>query len=218
MLNPVSFQSERYIEIHWKTLFDAAAVKVSEASLPMGLVNSDGLVMVTDSIYSLARIGICFENDTVQVLHDHLDTVPFYLSDDSGILFFRLSFENISSTVSHLYLKFINQIVCDVYDVCLKMFIYTYEHLGNRQYNNQSMQKIATIQCQFSETYCILESVKCVLSDCNSKEKVHCIIEDLLAILNQIARLGGARAILKNNAIELMFHLKLFQQFISSSR
>lgn len=216
MLNLISFQSDDYIEIQWKLLLNAAGINASEAKQPMGLVNSDGLVMVTDVLYSLDRVGLCFENDSVQLLHNHLSSVPFSLNPDSGILFFRLPYENVTSTVSNLYLKFINQIIFSVYDACLKMFIYAYEHLSARQYDNQSLLKIETIQSQFSEIYTLLETIKCFVSGLNNKETINYLISLLLDILLKIAKLCGARAVLKNNALELLFHLKLFQRFIAT--
>ncbi|EKD92258.1 MAG: hypothetical protein ACD_29C00097G0006 [uncultured bacterium] len=217
MLNLIKFNSKSYQEICWKNIFNSAGSAVFQDYQAFGLANSSGLVMMTDNAFSTDCIELCFENKIGRVVSNHLKPIPIKLFNDSGVLFYQLINKTFSTSQSHSYILFLNKIITSVYDACQIIFTYTYEHLAQRLYNDLSITQIESVQLQFVDTHILFERIHCLLSAELSIEQSIFVISLLIQALNYLAKLAGARAILKNNAVELIFYLKIFQKFINKN-
>ena len=87
------------------------------------------------------------------------------------------------------------------------MLFYTHEHLLSRKYNDFIIAELEIIENEFLEIMLMLDSISF------SKNKIY-VIEQCVFILHKIGKLGGARAILNNNAIQLMISLKFFVKYL----
>lgn len=217
MLNLIQFNSKSYQAISWKSIFNSAGTAVSRDYQSLGLVNSTGLVMIADNVLSFNRIGLCFENEIDEVDSDHLLPVKMVMFDDSDILLFRLNHKNFFASESNLYTLFINKIIGNAFDAFQTIFSYTYEHLTKRQYNNQVITQMESVQLQFVDIHILFERIRFLLSNELSIEQCVFAISLLIQALDHLAKLAGARAILKNNVVELIFYLKIFQKFINKN-
>jgi hypothetical protein len=111
-------------------------------------------------------------------------------------------------------IKFIATIIFHVFEACKTILLYTKEHLSNRQYDKKTIATLDIVQIQLAETTILLSQINTMIPLITHSDQCHFIIEKMISALSFLSRLGGARAILKNNAIELMFYLKVFDRFI----
>ena len=216
MSTGVDFQSDLYEKIYWKDIFYQSGISVSKTGAPIAPVNVNGIVMMTDAMFLVDRVLLCFRNDDVEIVTSHFKPI-FFSSLQSDILFFKMDIAFPSSNkISNEYFLFVAKIIFNMYVVTEKIFFYIFDHLSKRFYGIKRMTEIETIENEYSNVKILLNQIHSgifILSDCN---QINPLISQLLNVFNILAKLSGARAVLKGNVIELIFFLKLFQKFNSA--
>ncbi|MDP1574040.1 MAG: hypothetical protein Q8L78_03780 [Coxiellaceae bacterium] len=102
---------------------------------------------------------------------------------------------------------FLSKFIPVLVDAILTILFYTYEHLSSRKYNGFAIAELAVIEDIFLEIILMLDKIIFY------ENKIQ-VMEQCVFILKQLGQLGGARAILKNNAIELMTSLKFLIKYL----
>lgn len=210
-----NFYSSQYCEIDWKDIFYNAGISVLDDSVPLGIVNNNGLIMTTESILNLGRIKLCCSNGITEANADDLLSIHSQFLRQAGIFYFMLNNRERNFFLpSSVYLDLIFKVVSLSFEACKKIFLYTHEHLSNRDYDGEPLIKIESIQMQLSVIIMLFENIAVLLNrNCDFIQCMH-LIDQMIECLTTLSKLGGARAILKNNAVELMFHLKIFQKYL----
>jgi hypothetical protein len=113
------------------------------------------------------------------------------------------SVEDIKKTISQLT------------DACNTIFKYTYDHLSKRDYQGCKIAKIASVEDTFLEVALLLEQVSFFYL-IESIEECFLYLSNIYCILHALARLGGARAVLSGNAIELMTTVKFYMKSLEA--
>ena len=142
---------------------------------------------------ALRAINLNFEDNSVETCQDQLKN-PMYL--------YQLQ--------NKINQQFILNVLKDAYECIRKIFIYTYDHLKSRQFNELSLTENLVIKNQLSEVYISFSVIK-NLFDQRDFELSY-ILESEIQLADLLLKLSGARGILKNNIGELKFNLKLFQR------
>ncbi|MCX7120549.1 MAG: hypothetical protein NTZ67_02040 [Gammaproteobacteria bacterium] len=215
MENNIQFQSEKYIRIEWKKLFYEVSSFVFGEKNPVGLINKSGIVMVSNAIFLEKTITIYSKKRAITVMVDSLDFRRISILKDFN--FFSINVSLITNSGSStLYADFIFKIIQAIYKSCLEIYRYTRQHLENRYYDNKSIFKIEIVQSKFSDMIIILNRVSFLIDSNRNKDSVNFILSQLIDVLIILSRLAGARAVLKDNAIDFLFHVRLFQKFIGT--
>ncbi len=214
MKNTTQFQSECYIKVYWHDLFIQAGAYILQSNRKFGLVNSTGIAMIPNNFVLSDRIVLYCQNKIETLLLSELTPVANLFLKNSGISYFRLNNYYHELSYSDIYVQFVKKIILNVSDVFNSIFNYTYKHLSKRHYDHKIISSIESVQNQFINCAILFEKTRNLLSSNIQLSQIQFIISKLLDALNILSKLGGARAVLKNNVIELMFHLKMFEKFI----
>lgn len=212
-----NYTSSVYRDFSWKSIFCEAGMAVSSNQNPMGLVNHQHLIMVPDNFDEYEHFQICFPlNNSAYIGSDILYcTVQNKLF--SGILFLEIEGEYSKKTnqnQNNVYLLFLKEIIFRVNAACKSIFKYTYEHLSQRYSNDRVISKMPVIQSEFTDLYLkIIKLTTSVKSIACIYDAVYCI-SIAIEILSVLSKLSGARSVLQNRSVELIYHLKLFEKFI----
>jgi len=106
-------------------------------------------------------------------------------------------------------LSFLNNFTTMVVEAIFTLFFYTHDHLSSRTYNDAIIADLEVIEDGFVEIFLELDHISFY------KSKLH-VIEKSIFILQRLTQLGGARAVLKNNALDLMINIKFFMKYFEA--
>lgn len=215
-----NYTSSAYRDISWKSIFCEAGMAVSENKNPMGLVNRQNMIMVPNNFTDYDHFQICFPFDDTECISNDILYRPIEKNLFSELVFLEINGEysnKINENKNEAYLQFLREIVFRINSTCQSIFKYTYEHLSHRYYDDCVISKIPIIQSDFSDLHLKIEKLTA------SMKNIFCILDAVystsiaIEILSILSKLSGARSILRNRSIELMYHLKLFKKFIGDS-
>lgn len=212
------FHSSAYQDCSWKNIFCAVGSSISTNQNPMGLVNRKNLMMAPDNVGEYDRIQICFHSNQVDWVGSDIVYYAFPQSLAVGIAFFKIDKKCCLKTGENnadIYIHFLQEIGLRVNQACRTIFKYTYEHLSHRYYDDVSLSKIPIIQSDFSKLYVLLEKLTLIANDVASVEEFLQGISISIDVLSALSKLSGARCVLQNRSLELMYHLKIFQLFLA---
>lgn len=213
MKSIIQFDSVHYREIRWKDIFYSAACSIQENHIPMGIVNTHGIAMLSDNMLTCQTLKLCLRNENRSFDLSTFTPIHQYLLEKQGIFIYQINITHyLGNSISQDYLRFIQSIINNVFDAVRKMFTYTCEHLSHRQYNHQCILTCDIVQNDIAEILIFLKKFQSL--SCNSFNQIMFAIDILLTILNKIAKLSGARAIFDHHVLNLLFHLNYFQRFI----
>lgn len=217
ILSLADFASSAYRDVSWKDIFCTAGSAVSSNAEPMGLINEKNVIMVPDNFLDYINIKICFPGNYSALVGENILYSSFPHSLVSGVTFLKVDADtqiNKTENVDECYISFLYKIASRMYSACNTIFKYTYEHLSRRYFDDAAISKIPIIQSDFSVAYVMLEKLAIAVKNFfTTYDAVYCasLAIDILLILS---RLSGARGILRNCSIELMYHLKIFERFM----
>lgn len=215
MNNAIDYKSRHYEAVKWGKLFYFAGIVVSKNNMPIGIVNSNGLIMLSNNAFRFDKIELCFEDEVIEILSSDIKQVFIDVFNVTEISFYQIKYKKFSEEKSNQYIKFILEVLNTVFKVTKNITVYTYEHLSERCHENKLLSKIELVQSHFSDIFILLSKIQCLILRTKNTDEAIFIIIKILKALKILSKLSGARAVLKNNVIELIFYLKLFQKFIS---
>lgn len=216
MNNTVNFNSVYYKKIHFKNILKSAFVNETDDHKIFGLINAMGFAMIPETVFTTEDILLFSEIGRIKLPIINLTNKKNLLFSDLSVSFFNVGHncKIYPVILSDSYNKIIKGVIHAIYKAIESIFIYTYSHLEKRQYNHQSITQIEAVQFEFSDIFILVERMRHFISpDLNMEDSVFAMTV-FIDILDKLSKLGGARSVIKGNAIELMFYIKLFQKFI----
>lgn len=208
-----AFHSDLYESIQWEEALKSIARRFYDHANSFGLLNSHNIVLMVDNkdvdfINLLSKDGLLLLHKSalnkIQSPEQSMQSL-FYLNDNSKLI------------GNHSFLS-LHDFISDILEFAIKtaktIFSYTYTHLSNRQYGEKTITQIETVQNQFSKVVILFESINLTKNGDQSIEQRNFLFLSLFEILKTLSQLGGARAVLKNNAVDFMCHLKLLARFV----
>lgn len=209
------YASSGYHDVSWKGIFCDAGMAVSTNKNPMGLVNSRNLIMVPDNFGDYDHFQICFPWNNAACIGNDISYRTVQCKLFSGLIFLQIDGKYLKNTnENNAYLLFLQEIIFRVANSCKSIFKYTYEHLSQRYYDDCVISKISIIQSDFSVIYVKIEKLTVAAKNIVCIHDVVYCISIAIEILSVLSTLSGARCVLRNRSIELLYHLKLFEKFI----
>lgn len=215
MKNTADIQSEYYQPIQWSRLFGKVCDRFLNGNENIILINSQGIIATTDNLSSLEKIKVLSENDKVQFYFNHHQHLPQSFLALPDMKFYRLdNYYFPHDRLSDEYLNFLSSLLSQIYSATENVFQYTYDHLSHRKYSGKEIHTIDAVNSEFIEVLMLFDQLMCASTSKNSIQEISAKLSLFISIFTKLARLGGARAVLKNNALDLLFYLKVFQKFI----
>lgn len=214
MIKDVLFQSENYCQISWQEVFNMSSVAVVDNNSFFGLGNSKGLIMHSENINFENDIVLLTKSSVTAISVKCLKPMPLSFLNEAGMFLSQLTVDVTNKNKSNLYEVFINKIVANIFIACKKIAVYTHEHLSNRYYENKRIVNLDVVQSHFSDCMIILSRVEQLIKLSIKTDQISFLLKQLMNLLVILSRLAGARAVLKNNAIEFLFFIRLFEKFI----
>src|SRR3990167_3461458 len=117
-----------------------------------------------------------------------------------------------SSVFSNAYLEIMRKLITLASNTLSTMIAYTQKHLSRRHYDGLPLFQLDVIQNDFADI--VLQKEFLSVISLGTHSSILLALDTILKILNQLAKLSGARAVLKNNVLNLMFHLFFLKKFI----
>ncbi len=211
------FDSIHYQAVSWKKIFETAGAAITKNKQPTGLVNSHGVVILTDSLFLFERTELCFENDSSEVDVNTLQLISMPLLENSDLYLFKLVIEKSDhSAVSKKYIYFLTHTIKNLYQYTQTIFLYTHEHLSKRKYGNIPISQIEIVQCDFTDIIIAFKKIESSINTIVTVDDIIYLINILLEVLIHLSKLSGARAVLKNNVIDLIFHVQFFKKYLKA--
>lgn len=209
------FQSKNYVAIDWKKIFSDALHEKNDTHTAIALLNSSGLVMSLETISEKSTCTLYNQNYSFSINGEQLIPISNYFLLKDGIYVYKINFfPHSNQSVKNNYLVFVNAIMNNIVVALTKILTYTQEHLSNRQHYNQKLYTLEIIKSDFADIGILQEILKNATLQTN--DEIIFFLRITINILIKISKLSGARAILKNNVIHLVFHLKIFERFINN--
>ncbi len=217
ILSLADFASSTYRDVNWRDIFCSAGSAVSSNAEPIGLINRENIIMVPDNFLDYKNIKICFPDNYSALVGEDILYSSFPCSLVSGITFLRVDTDikiNKSENVDKCYISFLCEIASGMYSACNAIFKYTHEHLSRRYIDDTAISKNSIIQSDFSVVYVMLEKLAIAVKNFFTiYDAIYCT-SLAIEILLILSRLSGARSVLRNRSIELMYHFKIFERFM----
>lgn len=211
------FSSSAYRDVSWKDIFCSAGSAVSGNAEPMGLVNRKNVIMVPDYFHDIKNIKLSFPGDHLSVIGGDILYKPLPNSLIAGVVFLAIKTKNkieMPKNTNTTYIYFLSEIIFKVQAACNTIFKYTYDHLSHRSIGKCVVSKIPVIQHDFTVVYLTLEKLEIAVKNVACIDDVAYCLSLSIEALHILSRLSGARSVICNRAIELIYHLKIFQRFI----
>lgn len=215
MKNGVCFQSDYYRSYEWRKIFNQAGSFLLEDFSGVGIVNARGFLLASSKFISVDKIKLFFERGSITFDHDQLKEFSEPFIKEANLFLYKINhYFSPSDTLSESYFIFIKNIIFLVFKISNVIFEYTYDHLSHRRYANRAISTIDSVKSEFLEVTLKLDQLSTFISSVETIETASYVLNELVDIMTTLSRLGGARALLKNNAIEIAYNLRFFIKFI----
>ena len=106
--------------------------------------------------------------------------------------------------------KFLTILIPECITACDTIFRYTYQHLSNRTYGKIPLTQIDSVQSQFADH---VSDMKVLCAIAINRSTLPILLQKMIVILQRLSLLGGARAVLVNNSLQLFTDIQLFKKF-----
>lgn len=208
-----TFRSDCYKPIKWNEALKHIAKPFFTNENTFGLLNSQNIALIISNTDS-TDISLLSANGLLIMDKSALDKIESPEQSMQSLFYVNSNAKIISNIASPSMKDFINALLHYSIEAAKTIFSYTYSHLSNRQYGEKNILQIETVQNQFANLVVVFEGINSTLCSNEAVEKSGFMFSQLIEIFKELSRLGGARAVLKDNAIDYLCHLKLLLQFI----
>lgn len=215
----VKFKSQRYMSCDWSALLKSCYENNNISEFPTVIANHNRL-LIPESFKGLDKIHVLTPEYKGTINVSDLEFVEHIFLNQC-----RVNLANLSSSVLRLSVHDGSDYVKTCAEVCNKSLIlihnilrYSHDHLENRESEGIKLAQHEAIQLSLATAVCHLDYAGQLLSIAKDIHAIQIAFNYLLQALHIIAQLNGGRAMLRGNAIDLMFHLNIFQSVFTSVR
>lgn len=209
MSNPVDFKSPHYDPIHWADIL-IECFQVKAGSVPV-VLSGHQWAIIPDRILSNDLFEIVTQTETFNVEKSSLIFASHKFLSDCQLSVAKINHVNKGTLLKTEFLQKCNLLFIQLISHIEKIVHYIYEHLEKRESEGIFLVQHEAIQMTFAGVVSQLEAAKISLKvNCDIFE-LNLVTHYLMKAVHQLAELGGGRSLLRGNAIELLFHLKLFK-------
>lgn len=206
----INFLSEHYQYCSFRDLL-LACYKPNLNHVPICLSNQNKIII--PSLLLQDKINLISLNKTILIDIKEFIVVQNSFLSDCGMVIAEVNLlDKFATEISlELYLQTCYSILSRLLSYVETIFNYTYDHLNNRSCNTTRLVQIDSIQLTLAKIMSLVESTRELLLKHNERHFFYLASKYLINALHELAKLGGGRAMLRGNAIELLFYTKLFQ-------
>ena len=208
----MKFNSNKYKPVSWsKLLLDSLTANQSE--YPLILANNQWAIVPMVYLKQMDKHILVTATTTELVSSKPFKCVSNTYLEERGLSTIKFTSKMPNIEIKNKdYVLLCKQLLLNVLKTMEDIVTYTYQHLLGREAEGVPLTRHEIIQFSFAEVVSLCNLVKVALDgQIDTFAELDNICSYILAGLHGLARLGGGRAILSGNVVELMFHLKLFQ-------
>lgn len=208
------FSSHSYQPIIWRDIFQQACKAVSAAVPISGLVNKNNYVLLVRSDYCNSIALLDNHEGLLSVSRAELLNIECKFLHHHELDFYHLKNKNDGIQKKHAdiyYPLFLGALSKEIKTACQKILLYTQEHLSNRYYHDIKLSQLDVVHAEIADIIILLSKIS--MCSLHHIDDIHFVLSQYVIILKLLSRLSGARAVLKGNALELLFYLNFFLQF-----
>lgn len=208
MILPVTFYSEKDERINWAKLIKKCYSSVSERPLVLG---NHGYLLLPKDYLTLDTIQFVTPHQTGELKMAELDFLDHHFLADCNLYIAKVPQKNWQVPISNMYFISCLEICREALISTDKILLYTSGHLASREADGIKLIQHEIIRLSIAAVITQLEAAKTLLNTAKDHYALAVVVHFLMKAVHQLAELGGGRAMLRGNAIEVLFHLTLFQ-------
>lgn len=204
----LNFNSSHYYKINWSEI-------IAQCCENTYLLFNNNYALIPYKKLNNKNISFVDDKNILYKTNENLEAVGNTFFQDGEICVVRINLGETSrvSVSVGAYLQKIHSIACAAYKQVCDILQYTADHLATRTAENIPIIQHENTQLEIANIICELASVSKNLQAQVSLIDLNLVFERLILSLYSLSLLGGGRVILRGNAHELMYYLRLFKIF-----